>query len=836
MGFRVAQETLESLEWPKVVVRLCAHCRTPQARARLRADPMPESSSATGNSRESLASERPTPEGGDTSLFEDDESDLRERQAETTEARLLLNANELPPLDGAAELEGAFQRAQKGGVLEPQQLLAVRSTVAVVHDTARYLGSRADQAPRLAALAERLPNQRSLADEIEACIDPSGEVRDDASPELARARHDAHQLAGELQSRLQRALQSRDVAPYLSDSYYTLRNDRYVLPVKADFRGRVRGIVHDASNTGTTLFIEPEAVVELNNRLKQSELAAEREVQRVLHGLTQRVAGAAQPLRDGLEALREIDLAFARGHVSREMWAVEPALGADGVIELPQLRHPLLPREEAVANDLQIGMGFNSLILSGPNAGGKTVAMKAVGLAALLARAGLHVPAGPGARIDLVDSLLSELGDGQDIAESLSTFSAHMAGLAAIVGAASERSLVLLDEVGVGTDPGEGAALAQAVLETLADKGCRVIATTHYNLLKEMADVDPRFCNASVEFDPETLAPTYRLHLGTPGASSATAVAARMGMPNAVLERANALLDREDRQLDRMLSELSASRAALDEEQRVVSQLRAQSEAVRSEYLAKLERLHERRDKLVREMRVDLDRAFTDAHGQIASVIRNLQRGSASAQEAAGARSELLALQEQTREAQGHAEPGPDSGSSGAETASAIDWRQVDAGDCVRVPGGGTGILETLPDRRGRVRVKVGDAQLVIAADQVRSAPGSSEPHRGRRIRVEGAAESDPGAVAAMGGGTLHCDLRGRRVEDALDRLAEAVDRALAEARDELCIVHGFGTGALRRAVRESLARSPFVTELRPGVPQEGGDGVTFAALSQSKS
>jgi DNA mismatch repair protein MutS2 len=419
------------------------------------------------------------------------------------------------------------------------------------------------------------------------------------------------------------------------------------------------------------------------------------------------------------------------------------------------------------------------------------------------------------------------------MAENLSTFSAHMASLAAIVGAASKHSLVLLDEVGVGTDPGEGAALAQAILETLADKGCRVIATTHYNLLKEMADVDPRFCNASVEFDPETLAPTYRLHLGTPGASSATAVAARMGMPNAVLDRAIALLDREDRQLDRMLSELSASRAALDEEQRVVSLLRAESEAVRSQYLSKLERLHERRDKLVREMRKDLDRAFKEAHGQVAAVIRRLQHGTTSAQEAAGARSELLALQERAREAETESQSGLGAGPVSAKASETIDWRQVGAGDRVRVPGGGTGILESLPDRRGRVRVQVGTAQLVIAADQIRPATRSSEPSGGGSVQAEGA---DLGEVAAMGGGTLHCDLRGLRVEDALDRLAEAIDHGLVEARDELRIVHGFGTGALRRAVRESLARSPFVTAARAGAPEEGGDGVTFAEFSQPKS
>jgi DNA mismatch repair protein MutS2 len=814
MSFRIAQKTLERLEWPQVVARLHAHCRIPQAQLRL-VGREPQQAEDAGH--EQAVEERTA------ALFEGGLAAVRERLRETSEARALLDADTPPPLGGIADLEVAFRRAGKGGVLSSQQLLDLGAALQTLHATGRFLRRQREQAPQLAALADVIEERRDLEEEIRECIDPSGEVKDDASPALREARSEANQLGAELQRRLARYLQNPDVAGALSDSYYTVRNDRYVLPVRADARSKVRGIVHDASGSGTTLFVEPEAVVELNNRLKQAELAALREVQRVLRSLSDQVGAALESLRVSLEMLASIDLAFARGRLSREMNAVEPAVERDGVFDLPQLRHPLLPAEEAVPNDLRLGQpgGFTAMVISGPNGGGKTVAMKAVALAALFARAGLHVPADPGARVDLVDAILADIGDDQDIRESLSTFSAHMANIARIAAGASEHSLVVLDEVGVGTDPAEGAALAQAVLEDLADAGARVIATTHYNLLKEMAAVDSRFCNASFEFDPETLAPTYRLHLGAPGVSSATAVAARMGMPSSVLERAGALLEREDRRLDRMLSELATSRAALEREQRELTRVRTESETVRDEYRGKLERLQERRDKLFHSMRSDLDRAFADAHAQVAAVIRDLQRGG-KGPDAARARQRLQALEEESRKAErkaglGHRNP------SDPQGLPAVDWRRVCAGDRVSVPGG-EGVLVSLPDRRGRVTVRVGGAKLVLPAERVRATEGGRAAARQvERVRVE--------TELPVGGGSLRCDLRGERVEEALDRVAEILDQAAREQRDEVRFIHGFGTGALRKAVRDHLQASPYVVEIRPGEPDRGGDGVTSAVL-----
>jgi DNA mismatch repair protein MutS2 len=470
--------------------------------------------------------------------------------------------------------------------------------------------------------------------------------------------------------------------------------------------------------------------------------------------------------------------------------------------------------------------------------------MTAVALAALFARAGLHVPASEGARVDLFDAIHAHIGDEQDIRESLSTFSAHMANLAQCLREASAGSLIVLDEIGVGTDPGEGAALAQAVLEALADSGARVIATTHYSLLKEMAAVDPRFANASVEFDPETLAPTYRLRFGPPGSSSATAVAARMGLRGEVIDRANQLLEREDRQLDRMLADLAASRAALEREQREASRVRVEGEAARAEYRAKLEALQARRDQLYRSMRAealqarrdqlyrsmraDLETTFRDAHAQIAGVIRELQR-QGSAQEAARARAQILTLAEETR----RAEEETGLGAADDEPLDPIDWRFAKPGDPVRVLGGGSGALLALPDRRGRCKVQIGAARVLVPVQRVGAAeaPSRTRPQTpsARHISVE-PQPSPPGASAGSDD-PGRCDLRGLRVDEALDRLLYALDRAASAGQHRLLIVHGLGSGALRDAVRRHLAESPYATRFAPGAPEEGGDGVSIAEL-----
>jgi DNA mismatch repair protein MutS2 len=785
MSFRVSEKSLARLEWPDLVARLARHLRTPEARAALADAPFAPSADAA-----------------------------RRRLAETSEARGLLAAGAELPFGALPALDAELARLAKGGALAAGELLALGAGARAVSDTRRFCARRAAEAPRLAELAAPLSEPGALADAIEAALEPGGQVRDSASPALAAARREAHEAAARVRERVDRLLGDRDLRAALQDAFVTMRGDRYVLPVRADARTRVPGIVHDASASGTTLFIEPQAVVELNNRLKQAELAIERETRRVLAALSEQAAPLAPALREDLATLGRLDLAFARARLADEQEASEPVLDDAANFELLQLRHPLL--DAAVPNDLRLGEPFHVLVISGPNAGGKTVAMKALALAALMARAGLHVAAAPGARVGAVDAVLADIGDEQDIRESLSTFSAHMANLAAIVAEAGPRTLVLLDEIGVGTDPSEGAALAQAVLEQLAEAGARVVVTTHFGLLKEMAEVDERFENASVDFDPETLAPTYRLRHGMAGASSARAVAARMGMPAPVLERAGALLAREDRRLDQMLVELAASRAALERERSEASLLREQSEAARDEYRGKLERLQQRRDQLFAAMRSELDAAFQEAHAEVAGVIRELQRGG-TARAAARAREQLIVLErkaERAEQAQRSRAPEP-------PPAAPLDWRHARPGAAVDVTGVGAGTLLALPDAKGRVRVQVGSARLELPAE---------------RIRLRAEAQSRPAAVLRVDplpeqATPARVDVRGLRVDEAMARVEKALDDAARAGLACLEIVHGIGTGALMSGVRGRLRELPHVKRVEAGGTDTGGPGVTLAYL-----
>lgn len=802
-----SRQTLDVLEWPLVVERLRQLTRTPAGRQRC---------------------------DDGAGLFATDIDAARERLAETSEARAVL-ALAAPPIGGLVEIRAPLQRAERGGVIAAGELLDIATTIEAITATARFLDGQRAEAPRLAALADRLGLHQPLADEIRDALDSEGHVRDSASPVLASARADARRLAGEIQRRLDAALNDPAFQPYLSDRFVTVRHDRYVLPVRADARGRIRGIVHDASSSGTTLFIEPQGVVDANNQLKETELRIERETARVLRALADGAGREASALRASLAALEAIDLAFARGALSAQWNAVEPELRDEGIFALPQLRHPLLEPAQAVPNDLHLGDPVCVLVLSGPNAGGKTVAMKAVALAALCARAGLHVAAAPGARVDWTERLLADIGDAQSLRENLSTFSAHLANLARIVDAADAHTLVVLDEIGDGTDPGEGAALAQAVLEALASAGARVIVTTHYGLLKEMAQVDARFENASFDFDPETLAPTYRLRVGVPGVSSATAVAARMGLRHDVLERAGELLDRTDRRLERTLAELNASRVQLEEEHRAVSRARAETETQRAELRARLEHLQTRRDRLYADMRRDLEQSFRRAHDEVAGVIRELQRAP-GAREADRARRELLEIAQRAQQEQQATEAEREAIVPTPATAdfAPVDWPSARPGDRVGVAGGGIGVLAALPDRRGRVAVLLGSARVLVPRDRVgipRAAAADAHQRRDAASRISMDAAGRRPEDAPARGGADRCDLRGLRVDEALTELTRALDRAALSNRAQLGIVHGIGTGALRDAVRRHLADSPYVARFAAAAPEAGGEGVTEVVL-----
>ncbi|NUQ00363.1 MAG: endonuclease MutS2, partial [Armatimonadetes bacterium] len=531
---------------------------------------------------------------------------LRVWQEQTSEVRAILDEGHDLPLGGLHDLRGIVRHVGLGGVATAADLLGVAETLRCLERLKRFVGER-EQAPRLGEVAADLVALPGLADELERCIGDDGEVADDASPELRKLRHQARNVAARVQTSLRRILGDLARSEAVQDAVVTIRQGRYCVPIKATHQGQFEGIIHDRSASGQTVFVEPAEVVRLNNELRDAQLAEREEVQRILRELSGQVALHADDLEANLARLTVLDLARARGRLSARLDGVEPELAEDGRFVFRQARHPLLVQQlgrQVVPIDLELGDGFTTLLITGPNTGGKTVSLKTVGLLTLMAQAGLHVPAEPGTRIALRRRVFADIGDEQSIEQSLSTFGAHLKQVVAILEEASEQDLVLLDELGAGTDPSEGAALAEAVLTALHERGCRVIATTHHGSLKHFAYQMEGVENASVEFDRRSLAPTYRLLVGIPGASHALEIAGRYGMPPEVLERAADILPKEHHDAATMIHQMQRSRQRLDREVRAAEHEAAIASHARRELEDERRRLRE----LEREIRDEAQR------------------------------------------------------------------------------------------------------------------------------------------------------------------------------------------------------------------------------------
>lgn len=806
MSFRCDPATVARLEWPRLLDCLSAQAATARGAEALRAGVFP----ATHGS-------------------------VRERLAETSEARALADTGREPPFGGVADLRVELAELARGRTLHAGELAKLLATLEAARRVRESLARTSDLAPRLASLAETLPDLRALERALAEVITPAGEVREDASPDLRRLRRRVRDLEGEIEKQMARHLRDPDVQAHLQDSYSTFRESRPVLPIRADARQRVRGIVHDVSSSGTTVFIEPEEVVETGNRLRLAQTELAREVERLLRELCERARSFRMELDGTGATLEALDAALARGRLSRKSLGVAPDVTVEGELDLRALRHPLLlleaglEPEDVVPNDLALVGGARSLVISGPNAGGKTVAAKAVGLAVLSVRAGLHVSCEPGSRVPILDAVFADIGDEQDLRSGLSTFSARMANLAAIVEQADARTLVIADEIGEGTEPGEGAALAQAILEALVEKGAFVLATTHFNRLKEIAGNDARFLNASAEFDPATLLPTFRIHQGQPGSSGAMWAAQRMGLAEPVVERARELMDREDSRLEALTRGLSELRQELESERREALRMRAESEAVRSAYETRLAALRSAREQALAAMKADLESAFSRARAEIAHVVRDLQKGDPERPRELGraanqAQATLGRIRERTASVErAHAEePAP-------EARSAVDLLALAPGMRVEIAGvRGTAVVVEAADRRGRVAVRVGGARTVVPGERIArvlAAPaGSAALSRSLNVSVERAEDDAPSR--------LDCDLRGLRVDEALERAEATLQRLLGRGGGRVFFIHGHGTGALRNAIRAWLRVIPGVESFAPGDPREGGNGVTVATLA----
>ena len=746
-------------------------------------------------------------------------------QDQTDEAGQLLNEQAQATIGGARDLRPSLERARRGGRLTPQALLDVAETL---HATGLFAARlREWPAPHLGEVRDALDPAPELGERIQRSVDDAGEILDSASAELAAIRKRLRTAQDRVRERLNTMLRSSDLAGVIGDAIVTVRAGRYVIPVRAEAKGRVKGIVHDQSASGATLFVEPLTVVELNNAWTQATLDEQREEERILEELSRAVEERADSLTASLEALARADLWLARARLAAQQDAVRPALSGDA-LELLSARHPLLGGA-AVPIDLRLGerFGYRALVVTGPNTGGKTVSLKTVGLLALMHQAGLRVPAASGARMPAFGRVMADIGDEQSIAQSLSTFSSHLRNVVRFVGAAEAGTLVLLDEVGAGTDPAEGSALAMAIIARLLELGAWVAATTHYAELKSFAAEHADVTNASVEFDVRTLRPTYRLEIGLPGKSQAFAIAERLGLPNAVLADARQRLSAEHLSLEETLAAVQRAEAERSDE---LARARAEREAAAAEReraTGGVARARREAAQILADARRAADDLLSRTERDVAEVRREVirqrnMRGGRGATAASKAFDELQRRAAAAREAAERAV-------APAELPSVPD----EAGPQPRVglwgrsrTLGSSGRIAAVSGRTGRVTLETAQgARVVIPGDDVEVI---AEPLSGPQPRDAEADELRRRAAARI---SRSLDLRGERVEAALEQLDAYLDEALLAGLDTATIIHGSGTGALRRAIRERLAEHPRVRSTRSGRKEEGGDQATVVEL-----
>jgi DNA mismatch repair protein MutS2 len=767
----------------------------------------------------------------------DDAAEARRHAAAVDELAAILRRGEAPPTLNVPEVGEILATAEKGLVLGPEEVRPVADLLAVAENVRRFVDEAEARGraptPELDARAAAVDAQPALARVLGETFDAAGEIRDSVSPALARLRRERAQLADGARAAIEALMRSTEYASVLQDRFVTVREDRYVLPIKASAKSMGLGIVHDTSRTGETVYVEPMPLVAANNRLKVAELEIRAESRRILEELTARVAVAAPVLRATADALVALDVLTAAARLGVAYGGAAVPLVGEPLVDLRGARHPLLALRAAregfalVANDVALGgaTAARLLVVSGPNAGGKTVLLKTVALSALLARAGLLVPADPGSRVGFFEAVLADIGDQQSVAGDLSTFSGHLANVAAILrrteAAAGGPALVLCDELMAGTNPEQGAALARATAEALAERPGLAVLTTHYDSLKALADTDARFVNAGMQYDLASLRPTFRLQLGAPGRSYALDIATRMEMPPALVERARALAGDASVGLEATIASLAAREAELAAEARGLAKARAELAAAGESQREAAAALERRERELGRHSREVVEAEVRQARAAIGAIVRDAQRAG-TARAAAEARAALADAAAEALARLPKAPPAP-----AAEPAPSLA-----PGARVFVPSmGAEGVVARAADARGRVKVAVGSLTVELDAAELRRGAGAAAARRGAAATgpVRGSGPDELSIVIQSATNTL--DLRGRRADEAVQAVESFLDRAALDGNSPVIIVHGHGTGALRKEVRAYLTSSPYVARWAPGEPRQGGDGVSIVEL-----
>ena len=745
---------------------------------------------------------------------------------QTDAARQMIGLHGSPSFSGVKPVAEALDRADRGGSLNTKELLTIAGLLTAARRAREYFNDEAAEKTAIDHLFLSLHGNRFLEEKINRCIVDEDTIADAASTELADIRR--HMRAAQAKSRqiLQKIISSPSYAKILQETIITQRDGRFVVPVKAEHKGDMPGLVHDISSTGATLFIEPIGVVQANNEYIELEAKEQKEIERILAELSADVAAHREDIQWDYDALVHLDLIFARGQLSYKMDAIRPEVRRDGAIHLRKARHPLLDAKKAVPIDIELGDTFDTLVITGPNTGGKTVSLKTLGLLTLMAQCGLHIPAADQSAVSVYERVLADIGDEQSIEQNLSTFSAHMTNIVAILGEADRHSLILFDELGAGTDPVEGAALAISVIQHVRGMGARVAATTHYAELKTFAMTTAGVENASCEFDVDTLSPTYRLLIGIPGKSNAFAISERLGLPDAVIESAKAQMSGESVRFEDVLTQLEAKRQALEK---------------REQEANRLYRQREEDARKAREFREQMERAKENARGRGEAEAKRILR------DARAAADEVFAELAEMRKQQTKAERTMNANEARAElrrklneaedAATRRDARQepipkpsrpIRAGDLVEIPGVRQNAEVVSVGSDGTLQLKAGVLKMKAKADEVRLIEDDERAAKKKNPTVSIRQNADRALRASA---SRELDIRGMETLEAESVVENFLSAAVMGRLDTVTIIHGKGTGALRKAVHDILRRNKAVKSFRLGVYGEGESGVTVVTM-----
>ena len=768
--------------------------------------------------REQLADLAVTEMGREICLALEPETNLEEvraAQKETEESTVVIQYLGSSPLSAFADVRSSLSLAEKGATLSPKALLEVATMLRVSRNVRDALVTDRETTPELTRMGSGLSDGRRIELDITDAILYEDEIADHASSALADIRRHLRGATDRIKDKLNQMVHSPNFQKYMQDPIITVRNGRYVIPVRAEFRAQVPGLVHDQSGSGATLFIEPMAAVEMGNELKQWELKERQEIERILAALSAEIAPVSQTLREDVETLARLDFIFAKGLLSRSMHAVSPKLNKDGYINIIRGRHPLIDPDKVVPSSLWLGKEFTELIITGPNTGGKTVTLKTVGLFTLMAQAGLQVPADLGTEMAVFEQVFADIGDEQSIEQSLSTFSGHMTNIVTIMKEVTPNDLVLFDELGAGTDPTEGAALAQSILTRLLHIKVRTMATTHYSELKAFALSTKGVENASVEFNVETLRPTYRLSIGVPGKSNAFEISRRLGLPENLIEAARQTLSSDSIRFEDVIANAEYHRQVAERERQLAEDAAKETVRLRDEAEKLRREMEEKRETMMRKSREDARRLMENTRRESEAILSDLRR----LRKSAGTEADVNGVRKRLDKDMDELAEGLKTNQEDASQAP----KTVNPGDHVKILTiNQEGTVLSKPDDKGDVQLQAGIMKFKANLSQLRLLKKTEEKQKTSVMAKTGAMERTV---------RMECDVRGMTLDEAILTVDQYLDAAVMAGMGEVSIIHGKGTGVLRSGIQQELRRHPHVKKQRLGIYGEGEDGVTIVTL-----